>query len=464
MNNIVFAPEISLLEAQSLIADSVQGGFGELYCEKSESSALVFDQGQLKSNQISRSNGMGARKVIDGETYYSHSESLKAQAMRDVIQALNSQSAISSAKPLRKITPKTLYSAQYTPELLIRLNLMKEIDETIRALDPRIINVTIAFTIHQQDIAIISPEFEPLQDIRPMVRLNISVIVEENGRRESGGAGMGGRYEATRLMEKSQWLALGKEALRIALVNIIAQATPAGEQNLLLGAGWPGVLIHEAVGHGLEGDANRRKTSAFSELMGKTIAAKGVNVIDDGTFFERRGSLNFDDEGGETARNTLIEDGVLVAYMQDRLNGELMKSQSSGNCRRESYACPPMPRMTNTYLDNGNDDPNDLLENMGTGIYATGFGGGQVNTTSGKFVFNCTEAYFVKNGTVQYPVKGATLIGDGPTALTKIIGIGNDLALDPGIGNCGKAGQWVPVSVGQPSVLMQGITIGGTEL
>jgi TldD protein len=294
-----------------------------------------------------------------------------------------------------------------------------------------------------------------------MSRLNISVIVEQNGVRESGGMGGGGRAGLIGLKSPSHWQPVAREALRIALVNLDAEPAPAGVMDVLLGPGWPGILLHEAVGHGLEGDFNRKGTSAFAGLMGQQVAAKGVTVLDDGTIPDRRGSITVDDEGTPSGKNVLIEDGKLVGFMQDRQNARLMGVAPTGNGRRESFAHIPMPRMTNTYMLNGPDDPKDMLSGLKDGIYAVGFGGGQVDITNGKFVFSCTEAYRVKNGQVGAPVKGATLIGDGATALKQIRGIGNDLALDPGIGNCGKAGQWVPVGVGQPSLLIGGLTVGG---
>ena len=295
-----------------------------------------------------------------------------------------------------------------------------------------------------------------------MVRLNVSIIVEENGRRESGTAGGGGRVALTGLMARDHWKGLAREALRIAVVNLSAVPAPAGVMDVALGAGWPGILLHEAIGHGLEGDFNRKNQSAFAGLMGQRIAAPGVTVLDDGTIPDRRGSITVDDEGTPSAKNTLIEDGILVGYMQDRQNARLMGVAPTGNGRRESYAHAPMPRMTNTYMLGGDVAPGDIVADVKDGIYAVGFGGGQVDITNGKFVFSCTEAYRVKNGIVGDPVKGATLIGDGATALTNIRAIGNDMALDPGMGNCGKAGQWVPVGVGQPTLLIGGLTVGGS--
>ena len=294
-----------------------------------------------------------------------------------------------------------------------------------------------------------------------MVRIYVSVIIEENGKRESGSSGGGGRFNLSEIINEKNWKNHVDEAIRIAKVNLRAKPAPAGVMDIVLGSGWPGVMLHEAVGHGLEGDFNRKETSAFSNLIGKKVASKNVTVIDDGTIPDRRGSITYDDEGSPSKRNILIEDGILINYMQDRQNARLMNTLSTGNGRRQSFAHPPMPRMTNTFMASGNDDPKNLLKDLKDGIYAVGFSGGQVDITNGKFVFSCTEAYKVKNGTILYPVKGATLIGDGPSAMKKIKGIGNDLSLDPGIGNCGKAGQWVPVGVGQPTVYISGLTVGG---
>ena len=291
----------------------------------------------------------------------------------------------------------------------------------------------------------------------------MSVIVEQDGRRESGYSGGGGRFDLTRLIASDAWQAKVREALRIALVNLEAVPAPAGTMDVVLGPGWPGILLHEAIGHGLEGDFNRKGSSAFAGLMGQKIAAPEVTVLDDGTLPERRGSINIDDEGTPSGKNTLVEEGVLVGYMQDRQNARLMGVKPTGNGRRQSFAHVPMPRMTNTYMLGGKSDPKDILADLTDGIYAVGFGGGQVDITNGKFVFSCTEAYRVKNGKVGAPIKGATLIGDGATALKKIRAVGNDMALDPGMGNCGKQGQWVPVGVGQPTLMIGGLTVGGAS-
>jgi TldD protein len=312
-------------------------------------------------------------------------------------------------------------------------------------------------------VAILRPEGTLVSDTRPMTRVNVSVIVEENGRRESGTAGGGGRVLLDGLLDPTDWQDKAREALRIALVNLDAVPAPAGVMDIVLGPGWPGILLHEAVGHGLEGDFNRKGSSAFAGLMGQQVAAKGVTVLDDGTIPDRRGSITVDDEGTPSGKNVLIDDGVLVGFMQDRQNARLMGVAPTGNGRRESYAHIPMPRMTNTYMLGGDVAPGDIVADLKDGIWAVGFGGGQVDITNGKFVFSCTEAYRVKDGKVGAPVKGATLIGDGATALQQIRALGNDMALDPGMGNCGKQGQWVPVGVGQPTVMIGGLTVGGAQ-
>jgi TldD protein len=324
------------------------------------------------------------------------------------------------------------------------------------------VQVSASIAASHQEVVILRPDGREVTDIRPMTRLNVSVIAEQDGRRESGSAGGGGRIGLDGLLDPADWQGKAREALRIALVNLDAEPAPAGVMDVVLGPGWPGILLHEAIGHGLEGDANRKGSSVFAGLMGERIAAPGVTVLDDGTIPDRRGSISVDDEGTPSGKNILIEDGILVGYMQDRQNARLMGAAPTGNGRRQSYAHAPMPRMTNTYMLGGEANPQDIVADLKDGIYAVGFGGGQVDTTSGKFVFSCTEAYRVKNGKVGAPLKGATLIGDGATALKQIRALGNDMELDPGMGNCGKQGQWVPVGVGQPTVMIGGLTVGGS--
>ena len=344
-----------------------------------------------------------------------------------------------------------------------KVALLQKIDAYARAADPRVRQVSASIAGSWQAVQILRPDHSCFADIRPLVRMNVAIVVEQNGRMETGSSGTGGRFMFARYLDESIWQAEVNEALRIALLNLDSVPAPAGEMEIVLGAGWPGVMLHEAVGHGLEGDFNRKGTSVFSGRIGEQVAAKGVTVVDDGTMTDRRGSITIDDEGTTSARNVLIEDGILKGYMQDRQNARLMGVDATGNGRRESYAHLPMPRMTNTFMENGSHDPQEIVASMKKGLYAVNFGGGQVDITSGKFVFSASEAYLVENGKIGAPVKGATLIGSGPDAMSKITMIGNDMALDRGVGTCGKAGQSVPVGVGQPTLKMGGITVGGTE-
>jgi TldD protein len=342
--------------------------------------------------------------------------------------------------------------------------MLGQMDLYARSKDPRVKQVSASLSGEWQAIQIIRSIGERTADIRPLVRLNISVVVEQDGRMENGSFGTGGREGFEAFVTQESWQGAIDEALRQALVNLDAIPAPAGEVPIVLGPGWPGILLHEAIGHGLEGDFNRKGTSAFSGLMGERVASKGVTVIDDGTINDRRGSLSIDDEGTPTQSTTLIEDGILVGYLQDRMNSRLMGAKSTGNGRRQSYAHAPIPRMTNTYMMNGNNDPAEIMESVKKGVYAVSFGGGQVDITSGKFVFSCTEAYQIEDGKIGAPLKGATLIGNGPDVLTKVSMIGNDMELDPGIGTCGKEGQGVPVGVGQPTLLIDNMTVGGTAV
>jgi TldD protein len=343
-----------------------------------------------------------------------------------------------------------------------KVRLLEDIDREARALDPRITQVMASLSASYDTILVMASDGTLAGDVRPLVRLNVSVIIEQGGRREQGYAGGGGRFAYTEFLASQRWRALVREAVRTAQVNLEAVPAPAGTMTVVLGAGWPGVLLHEAVGHGLEGDFNRKGTSAFSGRIGQQVAASGVTIVDDGTLVARRGSLNVDDEGTPTQCTTLIEDGILRGYIQDSLNARLMKMPVTGNGRRESYAHVVMPRMTNTYMLAGDKAPEEILASVDKGIYAVNFGGGQVDITNGKFVFSMSEAYMIENGKVTYPIKGATLIGNGPDALTRVSMIGNDLQLDSGVGTCGKDGQSVPVGVGQPTLRIDGLTVGGT--
>ena len=459
--------KIDMDQTLALLRDVTDGADdGELYLERRRSEVLVFDDGHVKTASFDASEGFGLRAVKGMTTGYAHSSEISETAIRRAAKTVRlavGDGGGTWAEP-PTATNQRLYSDQNPMDdatFPVKIDTLREIDEFARALDKRVIQVSATIAASIQEIEILRPEGNIMRDVRPMSRVNISVIVEEQGRRESGGMGGGGRAGLTMLIDREHWEPVAREALRIALVNLSAVPAPSGQMDIVLGNGWPGILLHEAVGHGLEGDFNRKGTSAFSGLVGQQVAAKGVTVIDDGTIPDRRGSISFDDEGTPSAKNTLIEDGILVGYMQDRQNARLMGVEPTGNGRRESYAHAPMPRMTNTIMMGGTADPADIIADLKDGIFAVGFGGGQVDITNGKFVFSCTEAYRVQNGKIGAPVKGATLIGDGPAAMKQIRAIGNDMALDPGIGNCGKAGQWVPVGVGQPTLMIGGLTVGG---
>ena len=456
--------------ALTILKDAVAGADdGELFVERRRSESLVLDDGRVKNASYNASEGFGLRAVHGETAGYAHSTQLTETALKRAAEtarlAVGAGGATLADAPIP--TNQRLYTDAdpiSDAEFSVKLDMLKEIDAFARSLDKRVVQVSASMSASFQEIEILRPEGTRVRDVRPMARLNVSVIVEENGRRESGGTGGGGRHGLSQLLSPDAWQPKVKEALRVALVNLHAEPAPAGTFDVVLGPGWPGILLHEAIGHGLEGDFNRKKTSAFAGLMGQRIAAKGVTVLDDGTIPDRRGSISFDDEGTQSGKNVLIDDGILVGYMQDRQNARLMGVDPTGNGRRESYAHAPMPRMTNTYMLGGTEDPQSIVADLKDGIYAVGFGGGQVDITNGKFVFSCTEAYRVKNGKVGAPLKGATLIGDGATALKHIRAIGNDMALDPGMGNCGKAGQWVPVGVGQPTLMIGGLTVGGSQV
>ena len=441
---------------------------GEIFFEQRQTETITFDDSRVKSANFDTSEGMGMRSVCGEITGYAHSTDLSFSALSKMIPIVQkaSQEKMHLFADAPKKTTKTMYDpSNPISELTFakKVKILQEIDDFTRSLDPNIKQVTATISSSNQKVFILRPDGSSSSDIRPMVRLNISILLESNGQRENGYTGIGGRDNLLSFLKPEVWQNAASEALRIARVNIHAKPAPAGVMDLVLGPGWPGILLHEAIGHGLEADFNRKKTSAFSDLMGKKIAAPGVTVFDDGTIPNRRGSITIDDEGTPSQKTKLIDNGVLVGYMYDRHNSRLMGLKSTGNGRRQSYAHAPMPRMTNTYMQGGSEDPKNLIQDLKDGLYAVGFGGGQVDITNGKFVFSCTEAYRVKNGKVAEAVKGATLIGDGASALKKIQSIGNDLHLDPGIGNCGKAGQWVPVGVGQPSLYISGLTVGGVS-
>jgi TldD protein len=441
---------------------------GELFIEHSQSESLSFDNGRLKGGSFNTDQGFGLRAVAGEAVGYAHAGDLSLSALKRAADAVGAvtrgYSGTYAAAPQR--TNKKLYGDQNPigePSFEAKVSLLAEIDAYLRSKEPKVRQVTASIAASWQVVDILRADGERMHDIRPMTRLNISVVVGEGDRQESGTYGVGGRRGFGDFVATDNWQRGADEALRQALVNLSAIDAPAGTMDVVLSSGWPGVMLHEAVGHGLEGDFNRKKTSAFAGLMGSQVAAKGVTVVDDGTIEARRGSLTIDDEGTPSGYNVLIDDGKLVGYMQDRQNARLMGMKPTGNGRRESYAHVPMPRMTNTYMLSGDKTPEEIIASVKKGIYAVSFGGGQVDITSGKFVFGCTEAYLIDNGKIGAPVKGAMLIGNGPDAMQRIAMIGNDMKLDTGMGNCGKGGQWVPVGVGQPHLRMNEMTVGGTQ-
>ena len=455
-------------KVEKLIAHGLDGADdGELFLEYRQTEGLGFDNGRLKQATYDTAQGFGLRAVKDEAVGYAHASDLSEGAIgraADAVRAVKGGRSGRYAEPPGR-TNRKLYGDDNPlgePNFETKVKLLEAIDAYARAKDPRVRQVTASIGATWQVVEILRADGEVYRDVRPLVRLSVATIVGEGDRQESGSYGFGGRENYQRFIETGAWQNAVDEAVRQALVNLQAVPAPAGEMDVVLGSGWPGIMLHEAVGHGLEGDFNRKKTSAFAGLMGQRVAAKGVTVIDDGTVAKRRGSLSIDDEGTPTNRTVLIEDGILVGYMQDRQNARLMDMKPTGNGRRESHAHVPMPRMTNTYMLAGKHDPAEIIASVKNGLYAVSFGGGQVDITSGKYVFQCTEAYKIENGKVTAPVKGAMLIGNGPTDLHRIGMIGNDFALDPGIGTCGKNGQGVPVGVGQPSLRMDRITVGGT--
>ena len=453
---------------ERLVGDALHGmDDGELYLEYSQSESVALDDGRIKSASFDTTQGFGLR-AISGETAgYAHASELSEDAIKragETVRAVKSGTGGVFAAPPPG-TNRSLYT-DANPlglvEFTAKTQLLQEIDAYARAKDPRVKQVMASLGGSWQAVSILRPDGSRVGDIRPLVRLNVAVVVGEGDRMEQGSSGAGGRLEYQRFIDPTNWRAQVDEALRQALVNLGAVPAPAGEMTVVLGPGWPGVMLHEAVGHGLEGDFNRKKTSAFAGLIGQRVASPGVTVIDDGTIPDRRGSLTVDDEGTPSQRNVLIEDGILKGYMQDRMNARLMGLKPTGNGRRQSYGHAPMPRMTNTYMLAGDKDPQEIIRSVKKGLYAVYFGGGQVDITSGKFVFSAAEAYLIEDGKVGPAVKGATLIGNGPQALTKVSMIGNDVRLDNGIGTCGKDGQSVPVGVGQPTLRMDQLTVGGT--
>ncbi|MFC6620319.1 metalloprotease TldD [Novosphingobium panipatense] len=459
--------QLSPEDAQALAAETLTScEDGELFMQFVASEAFGFDDGRLKTADYSRDAGFGLRGVSGEMTGFAHANEISAAAIRRAGETLR---LLDPATGLRPPPPQRTNAKLYTeasPLDLIpfaeKVRLLETIDAAARSRDPRVAQVSASLAGSWSVVEIVRPDGYIATDVRPLVRLNVSIVAESNGRRETGSFGMGGRYLYDDLFKPENWNEGIDAALATALVNLESIDAPAGEFPVLLAPGWPGVILHEAIGHGLEGDFNRKGTSAFSGRIGERVAAPGVTIVDDGSIPGRRGSLTIDDEGTPTRETVLIEDGILKGYMQDRLNARLMGVEPTGNGRRENYAHAPQVRMTNTFMKGGKDDPAELLAGMKKGIFARNFGGGQVDIVSGKFVFSCTEAYLVEDGKIGAPIKGATLIGDGPSVLTRVKGIGNDLELDRGVGVCGKGGQSVPAGVGQPTLLIDGLTVGGT--
>jgi len=447
----------------------------DLFLEYRISEELALEDGAVKKASRHVSQGAGIRAQSGERTGYAHTDDLALPNLEEAARqarAIADQASASTAVAVGSGRPHDLYTLAEPPvtaALDRKVALLLQMDAAARALDPRVKQVIASLGSEDVIVLIATPSGFTVGDLRPLTRLNVTVIVEENGKREIGSYGGGGRVPFDFFLEDirgegDRWRRFTSEAVRQATIKLHAVEAPAGEMTVVLGPGWPGILLHEAVGHGLEGDFNRKETSAFSGRMGQKVASELVTVVDDGTIANRRGSLNVDDEGIPTRRNVLIENGVLVGYMQDRLNARLMGAEPTGNGRRESYAHQPMPRMTNTFMLAGQDDPADIIKSVPRGLYAVNFGGGQVDITNGKFVFSTSEAYLIENGQVTRPVKGATLIGNGPDALTRVSRVGHDLKMDEGVGTCGKDGQSVPVGVGLPTIRIDGITVGGTQV
>ncbi|MBM10441.1 MAG: metalloprotease TldD [Magnetovibrio sp.] len=470
-NSLFFGrTELDPSRVDNILQESLGGGDdGELFFEYCQSEGIAIDDGKIKSASFDTAQGFGLRSVTGEVTGYAHSSELSEAALcraaETVRMAHSGRTGNLAIDPVG--TNISLYSDKNPLGLVPfekKVGLLTAMDSYARDKDERVKQVSASLSGEWQAVQIIRVDGYQVADIRPLVRLNISVVVESDGRMETGSYGSGGRSVYDHYLKAPTWKKVVDEALRQAVVNLDAVPAPAGEMPVVLGPGWPGILLHEAIGHGLEGDFNRKKTSAFSGLLGERVASPGITVVDDGKIPERRGSLTIDDEGTPTQKTVLIEDGILKGYMQDRMNGRLMGAAETGNGRRQSYAHAPIPRMTNTYMLSGVGEPEEILASVDNGVYAVSFGGGQVDITSGKFVFSCTEAYRIENGKITAPLKGAMLIGNGSDVLRRVSMIGNDMELDPGIGTCGKEGQGVPVGVGQPTLKIDQLTVGGTAV
>jgi TldD protein len=470
VSNFFEKTDLTRKDAENIISETLNKcDDGELYLEDSKSENILLDDNKIKSSSYSSDLGFGFRAISGEIVAYSHSNEISKDSLNQ--SSNNLQSTLKSSKGTYNHeipkTNKNFYN-DINPieekDLNSKLEVLNKVNDYLRSKDSNVKQVTSSFSGEQKSIEIIRLGGQSITDVRPLVRFNVSVMLEKNGRKETGVYGIGGRQSYDSYLDNENWKNVCDEAYRIASVNLESKPAPAGEMKVVLGPGWPAILIHEAIGHGLEGDFNRKKTSAFHDLMGQRVASEGVTIVDDGTIDKRRGSLTIDDEGTPTERTVLIENGILKNFMQDRLNARLMKTKSTGNGRRESYKHVVLPRMRNTMMLSGKNTQDEMISSVDKGIFAVSFGGGQVDITSGKFVFNCTEAYEIIDGKIGSPIKGATLIGDGPSILKEVSMVGNDMMLDPGIGTCGKAGQGVPVGVAQPSILIDKMTVGGTKL
>ena len=470
MSNFFEKTDLTRKDAENIISETLNKcDDGELYLEDSKSENILLDDNKIKSSSYSSDLGFGFRAISGEIVAYSHSNEISKDSLNQ--SSKNLQSTLKSSKGTYNHeipkTNKNFYN-DINPieekDLNSKLEVLNKVNNYLRSKDSNVKQVTSSFSGEQKSIEIIRLGGQSITDVRPLVRFNVSVMLEKNGRKETGVYGIGGRQSYDSYLDNENWKNVCDEAYRIASINLESKPAPAGEMKVVLGPGWPAILIHEAIGHGLEGDFNRKKTSAFHDLMGQRVASEGVTIVDDGTIDKRRGSLTIDDEGTPTERTVLIENGILKNFMQDRLNARLMKTKSTGNGRRESYKHVVLPRMRNTMMLSGKNTQDEMISSVDKGIFAVSFGGGQVDITSGKFVFNCTEAYEIIDGKIGSPIKGATLIGDGPSILKEVSMVGNDMMLDPGIGTCGKAGQGVPVGVAQPSILIDKMTMGGTKL
>jgi len=446
---------------------SHQVDYADLYFQYSRAESWGLEEGQVKSGNFSIDQGVGVRAVSGEKTAFAYSDDINLSALQQAANATKSIAALGLEQTGKSIVTrpsKQLYLPQDPIASLsadAKVKLLERLEQFTKQLDPRVTQVMASIAGEYEVIMVARSDGLMSSDVRPLVRISVQVHVEQDGRREQGSSGGGGRFDYSYFTDEVLH-SYAKKAVHQALINLDARPAPAGSMTVVLGAGWPGILLHEAIGHGLEGDFNRKGSSAFANMLGKRVAAKGITVVDDGTIADRRGSLSIDDEGNPTNKTVLIEDGILRGYIQDTLNARLMNMPVTGNARRESYAHIPMPRMTNTYMMNGAHDPAEIIKSVKKGLYAANFGGGQVDITSGKFVFSAAEAYMIEDGKITYPVKGATLIGNGPDVLTRVSMIGNDMELDSGVGTCGKEGQSVPVGVGQPTLKINGLTVGGT--